>query len=151
FGGVHRARTTPSLSENHIIPQGIRVSEVEDDLADGLSIGDVLQRGHDLVERKRGTDVRPDSLRGQQLEQLAFVARELVRRVRCEVDELEAENVDAFEQDQVERYARDLPGRVADCHEAPTPSQCAERGFGQVATYRIDDDVTTVGQRVTQR
>ena len=60
---------------------------------------------------------------GEQLEQLLLVAPQLVRRMLGEAGELEPQDVHTLEEHQVERYAGDGPGRVADRHEPPAPAQ----------------------------
>ena len=60
---------------------------------------------------------------GQQVEQLALVARHLVGLVRREVAELEAEDVDPLQQHQVQGDAWDRARGVADRHEAAAPVQ----------------------------
>ena len=62
-----------------------------------------------LVDREPGTDVRRGPLGGKQLHQLLFVPVILIRRVLREVPELEAQDLDAFEQHQVQGDPRDDP------------------------------------------
>ena len=88
---------------------------------------------------------------GQQLQELAVVARHVGRLVRGEVAELEAEDVDALEQHQVEGYPWDGPGGVAHGHEAAAVVQRAQGGLGQVAAHRVDHDVGAAGQGLAQR
>ena len=61
--------------------------------------------------------------------------------VRGEVEELEAEDLDALEQHQVQGDAGDLARRVADGHEPAALAQRSQRGLGEVAAHRVDDDV----------
>ena len=123
------------------------LSDVEDDLADRPAVGDVAQRGGRLVERERRADVRDDAARGEQLQQLVLVAvASSSGVVRGEVEELEAEDLDALQQHEVERDPRDHARRVADGHEAAAPAQRPQRGLGEVAADRVDDDVGAVGQ-----
>ena len=66
------------------------------------------------------------------------------RLVHGEAAELEAEDLDALQQHEVERDARDHARRVADGHEPAAPAQRAQRRLGEVAADRVDDDVGAV-------
>ena len=75
------------------------------------TVGDVAQRGGDLVEREGRADVRHDAPGGQEIDELGLVAAQLVGRVQREVDELEAEHVHALESTEIERDAAGSPRR----------------------------------------
>ena len=74
----HRAGSPRSLTGD----RSSSSRDVDHDLADRLAVGDVLQRGRGVVEGERRADVGHDAVRGEQPEQLALVALELVRLVR---------------------------------------------------------------------
>ncbi len=67
---------------------------------------------------------RPDA----KLEQLALVARQLLREPRGEIEELEAEDVHALQQDEVERDARITPDAYPTVTNLPPP--CSARKAG---------------------
>ena len=58
--------------------------------------------------------------------------------------------LDTLEQHQVERDARDRPGRVAHGHEAAAPVQRAQGGLGELAPDRVDDHVGALREGVAQ-
>ena len=74
-----------------------------------------------LGEVEGGADVGQGPMRGEQIQELVLVAAHLLRGVRAEVAHLEADDVDALEQHEVERDAGNHAGRVADGHEATSP------------------------------
>lgn len=80
--------------------------KIDDDLADRAPVGDHPQGGRCLSERIHRTDMRCHGTGGEQFAQLGFVAHELVW---WHVLEVESEDMDAFQQDEIQRYTGMTP------------------------------------------
>src|SRR5204862_1577852 len=115
------------------------------------AVGDVAQRGGGLVEWECSADMRNDAARGEVVHQFLFVPPYVLGGVRRETEELEAEDLDALDEHEIERDLRDHTRRVAHGHEATAPSKGPQRRLGEVATHRVDDDVGAVRQYPPER
>src|SRR4051794_17682593 len=115
-------------------------------LPDGPTLTDLAQRVHHPVQGKHGAHVRRHLARHEQLEELLLVASVLVRLVRRERRELEAEQLDSLEQHEVQWDPRDDAGGVTDRHEPAAVAHRPQRRLRQVAADRVDDDVGAIGQ-----
>src|SRR5687768_1521254 len=80
-----------------------RALDVEHDLSDRAAVRHVSQGRGGVGELERGADVRQDPPLGHQLQEVVFVTLQLLGLVLGEVTELEAQNVDALEQNEVQR------------------------------------------------
>src|SRR5918997_143819 len=109
--------------------------DVDDDLADGATPGDVAQSVGRLLERERGADVRVGVPGHEQLGQFRLVAGELVGGVHHEVPELEPQHLHALQEYEVEGDAGDRPRGEADRHEPAAPPQRPQRRLRQVAAH----------------
>ena len=110
-----------------------------------------MEGGDHVVEGEPLADVGQRPSGRQEVQQLGLVAAELVGRVGGEGQHLEADDLDALQQHEVERDARDGPGGIAHGHEPAAPTKAAERGFGELATDRVDDNICPVGEGIPQR
>ena len=84
---------------------------------------DVVQRGRYVIQHEARADVREGLAGRQQPQQFGLVAAGFLGTVRDKAKELEAANVDALEQHEVERDLRDGPTGVTDGHEAAAVAQ----------------------------
>ena len=84
------------------------VPHLDDDLPDGVAVGDVAQGGSRVLEGEVSADVRSNATRREELHEFALAGDQLVRGMSGEVAELKTENGYAFQQDEVQGYARNL-------------------------------------------
>src|ERR1700722_14185095 len=88
-------------------PASATWGHLEEHLPHGPAVGHVAQGRHHVRQVELAADEGGGPALGQELEELAVVAGHVRRLVRREVPELEPEDVDALQQNQVERYPGD--------------------------------------------